>query len=358
MERWKLSLHRTNPDQFRRVENLEIPELEEGQVELAVRRFGLTANNITYAMLGDSFAALIPGGGYFSFFPGAPDEGILPVWGFAEITRSRVADVGVGQRVYGYLPFASHLVVTPASVGPSGFVDASAHRAPLPAPYNRYETVQEGDASAEGLRCALSPLAGTGFLLADAIAESDAPRTEQLVVTSASSKTALFFASAYQGMNGVPVHGLTSAPNLSFVRDTGLYTSVMDYDALEDLPRKASTLVDIAGNPSVAARLFTHLDEGLHAHVIVGQTHWGADRAPNPKHVRPTPFFAPTQITKRLADWGPAELKRRIDAAWGRFLDAPFVTLEVHTGSSAAVGAYQRLVAGKTSPQVAVVCNV
>ncbi len=68
----------------------------------------MTANNVTYAVFGDAMR-------YWDFFP-APDldgvpQGRVPLWGFAEVERSRVAGVDEGTRVYGYLPTSSHLVV-------------------------------------------------------------------------------------------------------------------------------------------------------------------------------------------------------------------------------------------------------
>ena len=47
-----------------RVADSATPELEEGQALLRVQRFGLTANNITYAVFGDGMR-------YWDFFPAA-----------------------------------------------------------------------------------------------------------------------------------------------------------------------------------------------------------------------------------------------------------------------------------------------
>ena len=84
-----------------------VPEIGEGEALLRVDRVGLTANNVTYAVLGESFH-------YWDFFPAEPGWGLVPLWGFADIVASALADVPVGGRVYGYLPPASHLVVRPA----------------------------------------------------------------------------------------------------------------------------------------------------------------------------------------------------------------------------------------------------
>src|SRR3954447_21261296 len=95
------------------------PALAAGQALLRVDSFGLTANNVTYAVFGDAMS-------YWKFFPvGAASEGWgrVPMWGFAEVVGGESA----GARVYGYLPPSSYLVVTPARVSGQGFVDASPH---------------------------------------------------------------------------------------------------------------------------------------------------------------------------------------------------------------------------------------
>ena len=56
--------------------------LEPGEVLLRVDRFGLTANNITYGVVGDLM-------GYWNFFPAPEGWGRIPVWGFADVVASR-----------------------------------------------------------------------------------------------------------------------------------------------------------------------------------------------------------------------------------------------------------------------------
>ncbi|MDP3612920.1 MAG: DUF2855 family protein, partial [Rubrivivax sp.] len=106
--------------------------LDEGQARLALQHFALTANNITYAAFGEAMQ-------YWQFFPApVPAWGCLPVWGFAVVSESRAEGVEVGERVYGYFPAGTHLVVTPGRVRTSGFVDTSAHRQDLAAAYQQY----------------------------------------------------------------------------------------------------------------------------------------------------------------------------------------------------------------------------
>ena len=81
--------------------------LASGQVRVQVESFALTANNITYAAMGDMLQ-------YWQFFPAPePSWGIVPVWGFGTVQESLHPDVVVGERLYGYWPMASEAVLSP-----------------------------------------------------------------------------------------------------------------------------------------------------------------------------------------------------------------------------------------------------
>src|SRR5215470_15634344 len=99
-----------------------------------VDRFAFTANNITYAILGDQLK-------YWQLFPGPKDFGIIPVWGFGEVIASRHPDVAKGERLFGYLPMATHLVIEAAGVTKHGLRDAAPHRQGVAPVYNAYTRV-------------------------------------------------------------------------------------------------------------------------------------------------------------------------------------------------------------------------
>ena len=148
-----------------RVVDEDPSDVAPGQALLRVDRFALTTNNITYAVMGDALK-------YWDFFPSAdPDVwGRIPVWGFADVIDSADDDLASGTRVYGYLPTATHLVVTPGRVDPRGFVDAAPHRASLPGAYNGYRRVDTDaseDPAYEYHRMVLWPLFFTSFLIDD-----------------------------------------------------------------------------------------------------------------------------------------------------------------------------------------------
>ena len=83
----------------------------EGEIQLAVEAFAVTANNVTYAVVGDQI-------GYWDIFPAPESWGIVPVWGHARVIASHHPEIAVGERLYGYLPMASHLIVKPGHVAP------------------------------------------------------------------------------------------------------------------------------------------------------------------------------------------------------------------------------------------------
>ncbi len=84
----------------------EAMKLGEGEIRVRVERFAFTANNITYAVVGEQI-------GYWQFFPpGGQDVegwGIIPAWGFGEVIESKTAELPVGDRLFGYFPTATHL---------------------------------------------------------------------------------------------------------------------------------------------------------------------------------------------------------------------------------------------------------
>jgi hypothetical protein len=55
--------------------------LDPGQALLVVDSFGLTTNNITYAVFGETMS-------YWSFFPAEDGWGRVPVWGFANVAAA------------------------------------------------------------------------------------------------------------------------------------------------------------------------------------------------------------------------------------------------------------------------------
>ena len=289
-----------------------------GEAVLAIERFALTANNITYGVAGDLI-------GYWQFFPAEAGWGRIPVWGIGRVTASEHPNVEVGQRFYGYFPMSHELKVQPDSVSPRGFTDASAHRAELPPVYNQYSlmTAENGFVPAyDNHAMVYRPLFTTSFVLDDYFRDNGFFGAERVIIGSASSKTGFGLAFMLQRNKQVDVVGLTSAGNVDFVRGLGLYDEVLTYDQVASLAQAPSAYVDMAGNRDVLAQVHHHLGDQLMASCGVGITHWEARDGEAPESLpgaKPTMFFAPSQIMKRNEELGPAEYQRRIGEATAAF---------------------------------------
>jgi hypothetical protein len=341
-----------------RIAESEPPAVGPGQALLRVDSFGLTANNITYAVMGEAMS-------YWDFFPAEDGWGRVPMWGFAEVERSEAEGVEVGARVYGYLPPSSHLLVTPASVNGNGFADGSPHRAALPSAYHRF-LVTTGDpfysADSEDMQMLLRPLFFTSFLIDDQLADEGLTDRGPIVISSASSKTAIAAAFLLARREGVEMVGLTSAGNSEFVEALGIYGRTVSYDEIGSLGYDPATYVDIAGDGAVRQAVHTHFGDRLAHSMTVGITHWedlsaGQGDLPGPA---PTFFFAPTRVEKRSADWGPAELERRAAEAWHPFCEWTRGWLEVNRGQGfeAVKSAYLDVLEGRVGPKSAHVISL
>jgi uncharacterized protein DUF2855 len=333
-----------------RVEEGGAPAVGAGQALLRVRTFGMTSNNVTYAVFGEAMS-------YWDFFPAADGWGRLPTWGFAEVQRSEVAGVEPGTRLYGYLPSSSHLVVTPTAVGPDGFVDGSPHRAALPSAYHRY-VASTADAfyrsDTEAMQMLLRPLFFTSFLIDDQLVDEGLTDRGPIVISSASSKTAIAAAFMLAQRTEVELIGLTSPRNAAFVEGLGIYGRTVAYDAIDTLDPEPATFVDVAGDGGVRHAVHARYGDRLVHSMAVGMTHWEAMRAGSAELPGPAPvfFFAPTRVTKRAADWGRAGLEERVAGAWHPFCDWIGSWLEPIPGEGlqAVRDAYLDVLEGRVEP--------
>ncbi len=330
-----------------------MPALASGAVRLRIERFALTANNITYAAFGEAMA-------YWNFFPTAAGFGLLPVWGFAMVEASDHPEISVGERLYGYFPMAHHVDLLPSRVSASAFIDVSTHRAQLPAAYQRYRRISadaQHDPSQEDEQALLWPLFMTSFLIEDFLNEHDLFGADTIVLSSASSKTALGIAACarQRAVAGRRVLGLTSAANLAFCRRTGDYDDVLTYEQLTQVPAQThSVFVDMAGNGRLLHDLHHHFGEHLRYSCMVGGTHWEARETQHGlPGAKPTFFFAPHHIRKRQQDWGPGGVDQRFAEAWARFLPSlrRWLRIQRTDGATAIIAAYREVLEGRIDPQ-------
>lgn len=341
-----------------RVVESEPPEIGAGQALLRVDSFGLTANNVTYAVMGEAMS-------YWDFFPAPEGWGRVPMWGFAEVERSEADGVEEGTRLYGYLPPSSYLAVTPVEADASGFVDGSAHRRALPSAYHRYLASAADPfyrAETEAIQMLLRPLFFTSFLIDDQLADERLAERGPIVISSASSKTAIAAAFLLAQRQGVELVGLTSARSAEFVAGLGIYGRTVGYDAIESLGRGPATFVDVAGDAEVRQAVHTHYGEDLIHSMAVGITHWeefGAGEAALPGPA-PILFFAPDRVTKRAVDWGRAGLEQRVADAWQPFCEWTGAWLETIPGEGfdGVREAYLDVLEGRVDPRRAHVISL
>jgi hypothetical protein len=331
--------------------------VEPGQVCARVDRFAFTANNITYAVFGDTMQ-------YWRFFPAADGWGIVPVWGFATVERSACEGVAVGERLYGYWPMATHALLQPDNVGADGFSDASPHRTELPAVYNRYQRTANAagyDASREGEYAVLRPLFATAWLIDDFLHEAGDFGARTLLLSSASSKTACATAYCLRRREGrhARIVGVTSAGRRQFVAGLGVYGDVIAYEDVMTLPASVpAAYVDFSGDARVRQAVHAHWQDALVLSSSVGGTHHDAlgssKGLPGPK---PQIFLAPAHVQRRAAPppqgLGRAALFQQIDQAWAGFVERatqaqpPWLTIEYRHGSDAMRAAYLEVLEGR-----------
>jgi Protein of unknown function (DUF2855) len=348
MTHWALEIDRSEIQKAALVET-EGRELAEGEARLTIDRFALTANNITYAAFGEVMR-------YWDFFPATgAGKGRLPVWGFADVSESRCPDLPAGERIYGYFPAASELVVCPAKVAPAGFVDASDHRAHLPPAYNRYVRCAGDtgyDPASEAEQMVLQPLYLTGWLLARFLRDEAAFGARRVYLTSASSKTAIGMAKCLENepLAGVEICALTSAGSRDFVAGLGIYDDIQLYSTIDDLAvDDPAIVVDFAGDAGVNQALHARYGDQLKANIRVGGAHW-QQSAPAPGLPEPKPifFFAPDHLEKARETLGPGGFQAAYGRDWLEFAASAqqWLTFRQFEGATACLEFYQKLIDG------------
>lgn len=344
-----------------RVQTRARTALAPGQVRLRIDLFALTANNVTYAALGDEAR-------YWKYFPPGDASvhwGVLPVWGFARVIESHHPQLPEGERVYGFMPMSSEVVLEPSRVNAIGFFDGMPHRAGLHPVYNRYARCEKDPLYApdtEGVQAVLRPLFITSWLVSDLVEERRSDGACQVLISSASSKTAYGTALQLRAAGGGAVVGLTSRGNVAFCERLGCYDRVVAYDEVSHLDRDTPCIyVDYSGNGQLRMALHSHLRAMRHS-LAIGYTHVG--RLGPTGHLsgpRVQVFSAPDRIRQRTAEWGGAEFSRRLAVAYAGLADfclrprsggEPLLVIERQAGPAAVIEAYLQVLRGGGDPQV------
>ena len=335
----------------------EEPDLSNGQVRVKLDRFAFTANNITYAVLGERMH-------YWAFFPvneiDQQNWGVIPVWGYADVIESKEQNLPVGDRLFGYFPPASTLVMTPSNVSPDRFIEASEHRKTLPIGYNLYQRVLADNGyeqSQDNERMVFTPLFVTAYCLHNMLSTKDWYGAQQIVIISASSKTSVGLGYALVGDVRAPkTIGLTSRRNLDALQSFGVYDEVTSYEAIEELDSsKATVIVDMSGNAEVLARLHRHLGQNMCFTSNVGITHW-RNLAPVSGIIadRSQMFFVPAHIQSLIESLGIVEYQKQTS----EFIETiskkirPWMKFKEVAGLSGLQDVYGDVCGGKVEPNI------
>ena len=296
------------------------PQIGRGQALLRVETFGMTANNVTYAVFGEAMS-------YWDFFPTAEDGwGRLPTWGFAEVESSEADGVEPGTRLYGDRPSSSHLVVAPVDAVGSGFVDGSPHKAELPSAYHRYlasgaDPFYREDT--EEIQMLLRPLFFTSFLIDDQLDDEGLATRGPVIVSSASSKTSIAAAFLLAQREDVELVGLTGAANTEFVEGLGVYDRTVAYDAIDSLERGPAPYVDVSGDGDVwhggplPLRRRAHPQHGGGRHPLGGD----GRRPGRPARTGAEVLLRPDQGRQAVRGLGRTGLESRVADAWHPFCE-------------------------------------
>jgi len=337
-----------------RVCETDLPPLGAGDVRLRVERFAVTANTVTYATAGDAL-------GYWDFFPtGDPRWGCVPAMGWGEIVESKVPDLPAGGRYYGWFPMARFIDVT-ATPTADGLRDDGPHRAAHAPVYRAYVATGRDPFHAEGpdaedRHALLRGLFITGWLAEDFFEDNGWFGARRVLVVSASSKTAIGFARCADAREGLDVIGLTSPANHAFTHGLGCYDEALTYDEIDAVPASAPIVaIDMAGSGPVLASVHSHFGDRLKHSMAVGRSHHGAaPRSAALAGPKPVFFFAPTQVKKRLQEWGPEVYRERIAAALGGFVDwsRDWLSVRHSHGPGAAVQTWRDVHAGRVPPEI------
>ena len=351
-----------------RIINEDLPIISDGEILLKIESFAFTANNVTYGVAGDTI-------GYWKFFPAAQNSdnswGCIPMWGFAEIVESNNQNLDVGERLFGYFPAADSLVLSPIKISDQSFSDGKEHRKELPPVYNNYLRLNgesDYDPSMDPIRALLFPLHITAFCLCDSLEEDRYLGASQIIIISASSKTAIGLAQGLADSKDSPkIIGLTSATNSKFVEGLGCYDEVISYDQLEEIDYSQGTvMVDMAGNRAILGTLHDKLADNMLKCLTVGMTHWDnkttAEDALGQAMLRERTefFFAPAHIQKRIGDWGHDGYAEKTNLFMtARALQSNnWMQIKEIDGLENFISTYEEVVSGKINPNEGIIVNL
>ena len=252
-----------------------LPPLSPSSIRIKTAICSLTANNTTYAKLGDILGwwnvHSLPSNIIPAEYSDSAKYGRVSTWGYAQVLESTHADLPAGSAVYGYLPIGTLPVdlQLESPVCKGHFTETSPDRSRLLPIYNRYVAFAPGETEKLpkdflGWSSLMMTLFETSYTLNKSVfaweeknlakptSTNPSWTLEQanltgsiVIVLAASGKTALSFAHQLRNARPTDVQPLRivavgSDASRGFAEDTGFYDQVLNYN--EPIARLASTL--------------------------------------------------------------------------------------------------------------------
>lgn len=359
--------HCINLDDFRKTDlfndfAVSPDTLKDGQVMVRIDKVALTSNSLTYVV--GSQMGIMP---WLDIFPAPEGMGHMPCWGFADVLYSKHPDIPEGERLYGFFPIASHAIFTPGAVNARGFTDVADNRAKVAAFYNEYSyiTKESGYSPAfEDNMALFRPLFGTSYLL-ESFCEDQGffEKADQIIVSSASSKTAMGFGYLLRKNHAdqVKAIGLTSSRNKEFVFGLDCYDEVLTYDEIDTLDtRRATAFFDVAGNQNVLTHVHQRLGNAIVYSGHVGQTHWDdKDKRASEPLAGPCPvtWSGPDQVMLLRERHGEKGFLKLVQASMIDFMMAAFawITIVPSTGPDAIDARVKSMLEGEINADEGVI---
>ncbi|MEO1714155.1 MAG: DUF2855 family protein, partial [Bacteroidota bacterium] len=173
----------------------------------------------------------------------------------------------------------------------------------------------------EAVQMIFRPLFTTSFLLDIFLQWNEQFGASQIVLTSASSKTAFALAALLSSRkeHKVKVVGLTSKGNLEFINNMGFYDEVYTYDQANEMKIEPTTIVDFGGNLELLKGIANRMGEHLKFTSMVGMVDWENWGDPASNGINGQFFFAPGFIREVSKEWGMEKFQINLAKAWGEF---------------------------------------
>ena len=280
---------------------------------MAIDLYAMTANNVTYAVFGKPLGLFGNDQGYWDFFAERDAAGASAGLGLcdrhaaARMTASRLA-----RRFTAISRWRAMRCCIRAGSAPHGFIDVTPRRTTLPVIYNQYQRIDAlGDYRAQDHDYwpVFRPLFLTGWLIADQLEDERDYGARKFWSPARRARPRSAWRMRCSSASTRPqIVGLTSAGNAAYVEALGLYDRVVTYDAIGAMDAGvASAMVDMAGNPQVAASVHNHFGDALEGidrrrQIALGFGRQDATPMAGPPRQM---FFAPGRSEKRIGEWGP-----------------------------------------------------